>query len=729
MASVKEVYRAMSLIVILDDQATNRTIFAQLAASLKPGLDVQTFGAPDEALAFLADRNPALVITDYKMPVMDGAEFTRRLRAIPNGADVPVIVITAYEDRSFRLRALEAGATDFLLYPVDHQEFLVRARNLLTLGRQQQIIKRRTELLERELEESERTRQVEIRSSRERLAQVIDTMPAMISAVDTEGRLEFINAYQAAFLGLDARECIGQDATCMFGSQHRERMVSLDRMVIESGRALPSYEEEIVDRKGNTHVFLTTKSPLFDKDHRVVGVLTTALDITERKQAESRLRYLAHHDPLTDLPNRVLLGKRMERKLARRRYGDHQFALHFLDLDRFKGVNDVLGHHSGDQLLQAVAKRLRETVRETDLVARLGGDEFAILQSPISTAEEAAALAQKVLDALSEPFVFHGHQIELSACIGITLYPSDGQDVEELLRNADLAMYRAKDEGSGTYQFFVDDMNRRAFETARLESDLRSSFANKHFRLHYQPLLCLRSGKIAGAEALLRWNRPGIGEVAPSQFLPLAEEIGLIASLSSWVLQEVCATAARWQSAGLRAVRCAVNLSPLTFRRQDVYAMVVSALEQSGLDPAWLELELTENILLENNDDVKATLHALQALGVGLALDDFGTGYSSLSYVKNFPVDRIKIDQSFIRDLKTDPSNTTIVRAIINLSHGLNLEVVAEGVETMEQCTQLAADGCDLIQGYYVSPPLPAEEFGRLLELDTTAPLAGIVRA
>ncbi|MBX5471819.1 MAG: EAL domain-containing protein, partial [Acetobacteraceae bacterium] len=214
-----------------------------------------------------------------------------------------------------------------------------------------------------------------------------------------------------------------------------------------------------------------------------------------------------------------------------------------------------------------------------------------------------------------------------------------------------------------------------------------------------------------------------------SEFLPLAEEIGLIASLSSWVLQEVCTTAARWQSLGLRTIRCAVNLSPLTFRRQDVYAMVVSALEHSGLDPAWLELELTESILLENNDDVKATLRALQALGVGLALDDFGTGYSSLSYVKNFPVDRIKIDQSFIRDLKTDPSNTTIVRAIINLSHGLNLGVVAEGVETMEQCTQLAADGCDLIQGYYVSPPLPAEDFGRLLELDTTEPLAGIVRA
>lgn len=700
----------MALIVILDDRVTNRNIFSRLAATLEEGVTVQAFGDPLEALAWLDDHPPDLIITDYKMPNLDGAEFTRVLRTRPNGADVPVVVITVYEDRSFRLRALEAGATDFLQSPVDHQEFLTRVRNLLKLSLHQQLVKSRALVLERELENSERSRQALLRDSRERLVQVIDTVPAMISAVDRDGRCLFVNAYQSAFVGLDPALCVGHDAAMMFGEAHATRSRALDRLVLDSGAALPSFEEEITDRDGVSRTFLTTKTPLRDTDLRLSSVLTTALDITERKQAESRLRHMAHHDALTNLANRSLLRERLQRELGRTRRGDRMFALHFIDLDRFKAVNDALGHHFGDRLLQAVARRLHENVRETDTVARIGGDEFAILQTEMGQMEDAAALAQHIVGMLSRPFVCDGHELSLSASIGITVHPDDGAGVDDLLRNADLAMYRAKAEGGAGHRFFVADMNARAQAQVRLESELRAGLQRGEFLLHFQPQINLRSGRIVGAEALLRWQHPQRGLLKPADFLPFAEENGLIVPINAWVLREACLEAARWQRSGLARLRCAVNLSPVQFRKQCVKQLVVDALAESGLDPTLLELELTEGILMENPEASALVLRELQEIGVSVAIDDFGTGYSSLSYVKKFPINRIKIDQSFIRHLKTDPSDTAIVRAIITLGHSLNLEVLAEGVESAEQFTQLLAEGCDEVQGFYNSPPLAGSD-------------------
>ena len=705
----------MPAIVILDDRATNRNIYTRLAASLEEGVAVTAFADPLMALEWLADHPADLVITDYKMPKLDGAQFTRRFRAQPSGADTPVIVITVYEDRSLRLRALEAGATDFLQSPVDHQEFLTRARNLLKLSKHQQLIKARAITLERELEDSERSRQELVRESRDRLAQVIDTIPAMISATDQDGRCVFVNAYQAEFASAEPAVRVGDDAAAVPASSDRERSRTLDRIVFESGEALPSFEEEITDRSGRARVFLTTKSPLRDQSRRVVSVLTSSLDITERKQAESRLRHMAHHDPLTNLPNRLLLQHRLQRELARGRRGDRAFALHFLDLDRFKGVNDVLGHHLGDRLLQAVAKRLCETVRDTDTVARLGGDEFAILQTDVTRSEDAAVLANNVINALVEPFHCEGQELALTASIGITLSPADASGVDELLRNADLAMYRAKSEGRNAYRFYVADMKMRAQRAIALETDLRNGLARQEFVLHYQPQVNLRTGKIVGAEALLRWRRPGVGLLRPGDFLPQAEENGLIVPINAWVLHEACARAVLWQQQGLPPMRWAVNLSPVQFRKQNVLQLVLNVLKESGLDPAVLDMELTEGILVENAEAAAQVLRELRSIGVGFSIDDFGAGYSSLTYVKNFPVDRIKIDQSFVRNLKSDPTDTAIVRAIIGLGHSLNLGVIAEGVETLEQFTQLAAEGCDEIQGYYFSPPLELVDFERLV--------------
>ncbi|MBW8268047.1 putative bifunctional diguanylate cyclase/phosphodiesterase [Caldovatus aquaticus] len=705
----------MPVVLILDDRVTNRNIYSRLAASVGAGVTVQAFGDAEEALDWI-ERNPVdLIITDYKMPRMDGSEFVRRVRAKPPCVDVPIVVITAYNDRSYRLSALEAGATDFLLSPADRYEFTTRVRNLLELRRQQLLVKQRAHTLERELERSERSREALLRNSREALAQVIDTVPAMISATDRDGRCVFVNAYHAALAGATPNDLVGHDPGEPFGRAHAERSRALDRLVFQSAEPLPSYEEEVLDANGVRRVFLTTKAPLRDAEGTVVSVLTTALDITDRKLAESRLRHLAHHDGLTDLPNRVLLRERLQRELARGRRGGRGFALHILDLDRFKAVNDALGHHLGDRLLCQVADRLRALARTGDTVARLGGDEFAILQVGVDDPEDAAALARRTIAALAEPFLADAQEFRLSASIGITFHPRDGTDADELLRNADLAMYQAKEEGRDVFRFFAADMDRRAREAMALEGELRAALARGQFVVHYQPQVNLRTGRIVGAEALLRWHRPGGTLTRPGDFLALAEETGLIGPINEWVLRTACAEAAAWQREGLRPLRVSVNLSAVQFRKHDVRRLVVSALEASGLDPVLLDLELTEGILLENDETVAQVLRDLRRLGVRFSIDDFGTGYSSLNYIKNFPVDRLKIDQSFIRNLRTDPSDTAIVRAIINLGHSLGLGVIAEGVETVEQVTQLIAEGCDEIQGHYYSHPVGTQELQALV--------------
>lgn len=498
----------MSLVVILDDRPTNRNIFSRLAASLESQVTVQAFGDPLEALDWLSGHTPDLVIADYKMPNLDGAEFTRRLRGNPHVADVPVIVITAYDDRSFRLQALEAGATDFLQSPVDHHEFMTRARNLLRLRRQQQRVKRRAATLERELERTKRSQEEALRSSRDALAQVIDTLPAMISAADRDGRCVFVNAYQAAISGSTPAALVGEDVAAVFGAERGERSRGLDQLVFASGEPLPSYEE-VVERSGVRQVFLTSKAPLRDASNEVVSVLTTALDITDRKLAEEHLHHLANHDALTDLPNRVHLLNRIRRILARD--PNAPFALQFMDLDRFKSINDALGHHFGDQILQEVARRLILMARPGDIVARLGGDEFAVLQPGVARGEDAAAAAAQILQEIARPHIRNDSTVSLTASIGITLHPQDGNDPDQLFRNADLAMYRAKADGPGEYRFFATELNAGIQDAVVLEAELRAAVEGDQFVLHYQPQIDLRSGRIIGAEALMRWQHPTRG--------------------------------------------------------------------------------------------------------------------------------------------------------------------------------------------------------------------------
>jgi len=450
---------------------------------------------------------------------------------------------------------------------------------------------------------------------------------------------------------------------------------------------------------------LVTNSPM-----TTGGWVATHEDITERRRAEAKIAYLAHHDALTDLPNRLVLYEELRQTLARTKRGIH-VAVFCLDLDRFKDVNDAHGHSVGDLLLKSVADRLRQCIRDTDMVARLGGDEFAIMQAGASQPTDATALASRLIAVIGAPYELGGHQVMVGLSIGIALAPGDGLDPDQLVKNADLALYRAKSDGRGLYRFFEPEMDARMQARRRLEIDLRKAIANSEFELFYQPLVNMRTECVTGFEALIRWRHPERGIIPPLDFIAVAEETSLIIPMGDWVLRQACADAATWP----RDVKIAVNLSPVQFKNKGLLPSVVSALAASGLSPSRLELEITESVLLQDSDATLAMLHELRELGVRISMDDFGTGYSSLGYLRKFPFDKIKIDQSFIIDMSEHNDSLAIVRAVIAMGSGLGIATTAEGVETIEQFKQLKLEGCTEVQGYLFSPPRPVAEVKGLL--------------
>ena len=437
-------------------------------------------------------------------------------------------------------------------------------------------------------------------------------------------------------------------------------------------------------------------------------------DLEERKRVEQSIRHIAHHDALTGLPNRSLFRDRLTHAMAQADRYHQKLAVMFLDLDRFKAINDTLGHNVGDQLLKIAAERLRSCVRDSDTVARLGGDEFTVIVEDIVEDHDAAAVAQKILDTLSQPFNLYGHEVFISVSVGVTLYPSDDENADNLLRNADSAMYRAKEFGRNNFQFYVAEMNIKARERLRLESSLRRALDRNEFMLYYQPRVSLESGRVIGAEALLRWRHPEMGLVPPSEFIPILDETGMIIPVGDWALREACRQNREWQDRGLPPIRVAVNLSVRQFIQKDLADTIVRALEAANLSAEHLEVEITEDLFLEHNQTNIITLARLKNMGIHISIDDFGTGYSSLSYLKRLPIDTLKIDQSFVRDIG-DPDNKAIASAIIAMASSLRLNVLAEGVETDEQLAFLRAQGCNEIQGFSFSHPLPADEFAQLL--------------
>ena len=454
---------------------------------------------------------------------------------------------------------------------------------------------------------------------------------------------------------------------------------------------------------------LTRLCPAIERELREVEVRR------DRERAEATVEHQAHYDLLTNLPNRTTFRDRLTVALAQAGSNRKMLAVLFVDLDRFKTIVDTLGHTISDQLLRSVAERLGASLEAGDTLARLGGDEFVILLPQINRADRAVRVAQAILEAIKPPFHFDHHELHVTMSIGITLYPYDGEDSDTLLKNADTALYRAKEQGRNNYQLYTPAMNARAFERLALENSLRKALERNEFSLYYQPQLKMQTGEIVGIEALLRWQHPDLGIVYPSEFISIAEETGLIGPLGEWVIRTACAQNQDWQKAALPPMTMAVNLSARQFQQQDLVQDVARILKETGLEARWLEMEITEGIAMQNADYTNVLLRGLKEMGVRVALDDFGTGYSSLSYLKKFPIDTLKIDQSFVRDLTIDPNDAAIANAVIVLAHSLKLKVVAEGVETTEQETYLREHHCDTYQGFLFSSPLPADSFEMLL--------------
>jgi diguanylate cyclase (GGDEF)-like protein len=501
-----------------------------------------------------------------------------------------------------------------------------------------------------------------------------------------------------------------------------------EALVFKAARGIEDiYELTYFRKDGSRFPAVVSVTALRDAQEQIIGYLLIGTDNTARRKAEEALReagqrmalqmtHSAQHDFLTGLPNRMLLNDRVSQAIALASRHLKKVAVLFLDLDGFKHINDSLGHPIGDKVLQSIAKRLLDCGRVSDTVSRQGGDEFVVLLSEVEHPEDAAITAKRMLQAVAEAYSIGQHDLHVTASIGVSVYPDDGLDAESLIKNADTAMYQAKENGPQSYQFFKPAMNVRAVERQSTEESLRRALERQEFALHYQPKINLKTGEIAGAEALLRWMHPIRGPVSPAQFIPVAEDCGLILPIGNWVLREACKQARAWVDAGLTVTTMAVNISAMQFRDENFLEGVFAILEDTGMDPRSLELELTESVLMKHAESTESILKTLRAKGVQFAVDDFGTGYSSLSYLRKFPIDALKIDQSFVRQITTAPGETNIVTAVISMGRSLKLRVVAEGVETHEELAFLQAHQCDEAQGYYFSRPVPPQQFAKLLE-------------
>jgi diguanylate cyclase (GGDEF)-like protein/PAS domain S-box-containing protein len=549
-----------------------------------------------------------------------------------------------------------------------------------------------------------------LRKSEARYRAMAEQSADWVWSMNVEGRHTYSNQRGAAILGYKVDEFLASNPAELVHPDDLPLYRDTLHKAVSAQRGWKNVVLRWRHKDGGYRIIESNASPVLDEARQLVGFQGVDRDITERRQAEERIQFLAHHDSLTGLPNRILLRDRFDLALAVAEHAKSRVAMLFLDLDNFKVVNDTLGHAAGDQMLLNVVKRLSVCTRDGDTISRQGGDEFILLLNDVPDLETVEGIAGDILTELAEPMKIDGRQLNTSCSIGIAIFPEDGTDFDSLLQKADTAMYNAKDAGRNTYRFFDEQMNALAHDHLQLQNRLHYALVQEDFHLHFQPQIDIGSGKVIGVEALLRWHDDELGDVAPSRFIPVAEDCGLIVPIGAWALVEACLQMQAWRAAGLPDMTLSVNLSAVQFRRANLISSVAGALNRSGLPPHLLELELTESILLQDAENNLDTVRQLKALGLRLSIDDFGTGYSSFSYLKRFAVDRVKIDQSFVRDISIDPDDAAIVRAIIQLARSLRLGIVAEGVETEEQFAFLRDEGCEGAQGYLISRPLPAVE-------------------
>lgn len=691
--------KRLETILIVEDDET--TVALERRCLERAGYHILTAATAQEAEEKVMGGDIDLVLLDFTLPKgMTGLDFYMNLKA--KGEDLPVVMVTALSDEAVIIKALRAGVRDFVTKSTAYLDYLPEAvERVLSEERMKGALARSED---------------ELKRSASLILSTLEATADGILVVDQDGKMirfnrKFATMWRIPQTILDTKDNARTLAFVMTQLKDPERFLTKIKEVYatplaESFDLLEFKDGRVFEQLSQPHLL----------DGRPVGRVWSFRDVTDWKRAEERLIDLAHFDQLTGLPNRTLFQDRLRQALPQASRNGKLVALLFLDLDRFKLVNDSLGHTIGDLLLKEAASRLTHCVRKSDTVARLGGDEFTVLLTNITSVHDAAKVAQKILDDFSRPFGLQGPELFVTPSIGITLYPFDGDDIDLLLKNADTAMYRAKQMGRNNYQFYSAEMNTATIAQLTLESSLRYALKRQEFLIHYQPQVDLKTGQITSVEALLRWQHPSLGLVSPQEFIPIAEETGLIVPLGEWVLRTACAQAAAWQKANLPPIRMVVNLSIRQFKQPQLIETVERVLGETALAPQHLGLELTETMLMENEERTVTILTQLNTLGIQVSIDDFGTGYSSLRYLKCFPIHILKIDQSFVREIETNATDAAIVVSIITLARNLGLRVVAEGVETAAQLQFLRANGCDGMQGHYFSKPLTSEDFEKKLQ-------------
>ncbi|WP_316368920.1 putative bifunctional diguanylate cyclase/phosphodiesterase [Candidatus Thiodiazotropha sp. CDECU1] len=636
-----------------------------------------------EALA----NQPDLILCDWHLPQFSGQRALSLLRQ--QNLDIPFIIVSGGIGEEAAIDALRQGANDYVLKdrPARLGEAVKRA------------------LIDQKLRDAHRIAEEKLRLA----DRAFQNTAEGITVTDVDGNIVSTNPAFEAITGYSNEEVMGQNPRLLKSGHHEDSFYrDMWNTLLKTGH----WRGEIWNRRKNGDVFpeWLTISTVKDSDGDITHYVGVFTDISQIKEAQDQINFLAHHDALTQLPNRALFRERFQHALMHARREHNSIALLFLDLDRFKTVNDTLGHPVGDEVLLEVSRRMNRIIRASDTLARLGGDEFVLLLEEQTDAQHAVVVARKLIDLFSKPMIISEHELVVTASIGITLYPNDGEDPDMLIRHADRAMYEAKQQGRNTYRFFTRALSEGALERLVMENDLRRAISRNQLMLHYQPIVNLQTQQLHGIEALVRWQHPKQGLIAPGLFIELAEEIGIIGEIGQWVLRSACNQLASWDRDNFKVPRISVNLSVQQIDREGLVDLVSEELKNSGLSPERLELEVTESMLMRNPDLSRAVLTELRTIGVKFAIDDFGTGYSNLAYLKLLPLDRLKIDQSFVQDIGQDANDEAIVRAIIAMSKSLGLEAVAEGVEKSSQADFLLKSGCDLSQGYLYSRPLPAEE-------------------
>ncbi|MGD8372614.1 MAG: EAL domain-containing protein [Syntrophobacterales bacterium] len=683
-----------------DDDELRELVSTELE---REGFSVVSVPNGSEAVSQTRSLNPDIVLMDLMMPVMNGIQATKLIKDDPATRHIPIIVGTVIDEKEDVVKGFEAGAIAYVTKPYFMPELKARINSVL-----------QSKKLYDKLLKSEGKYRLLVENANEAIVVIQD------------GMLRFFNPNAVELIGHPENALTTEPFVEFVHPDDREEVLEYHTRVMVGTRASSAHSFRVVSKNDNT-TWVEAKGVCINWEDKP-ATLDFITDITARKRAEEEMRYLAFYDCLTGLPNRLMFNEHLNQALAYAKRNKSLLATLFLDLDHFKRINDTFGHHVGDLLLRAVGERLIRIIRKSDIlarniedisntnVARFGGDEFVLLLTNIEQTKDAAKVARRILYTLSDAFMVDKQELFITTSIGVSLYPSDGKDAETLIKKADKAMYHAKNLGRNNFQFYADSMKGASSERITLKSDLHKALENDELLLYYQPQLDISTEKVIGTEALIRWQHPKWGVVPPAEIIPLAEESALIEPISEWVLRTACLQNIAWQAAGQEPMRIAVNLSSLLLKKGTLVELLSQILNETGMAPFQLEIELPENTLIQNDGDVIEALQHLKEMGIRVTIDDFGTGYSSLYHLKNHPLDALKIDRSFIKDIPADKDSTAIVTATIAMAHSLQLEVVAVGVETEEQLEFLRERDCDVMQGYYFSPPVPFYDIIPLLQ-------------